>query len=59
MNRLITKKPVNDTKLTFAPMGSKPGISTAVATPVKKVPAKAYKPNKFAKKAAKALVGKA
>lgn len=58
MNRLLTKKPVDDSNLTFKPMGSKPGISTAVATPANKTPKKTSKPNRFAKKAAKALAGK-
>lgn len=57
MNRLLTKKPVDGTKLTFKPMGSKPGISKAVVTPVKKAAKKNSKPNRFAKKAANALSG--
>lgn len=57
MNRLLTKKPVDDSNLTFKPMASKPGISTAVAIPAKKTPKKGVKPNKFAKKAAAVLIG--
>lgn len=70
MNRLITKKPVDDTKLKFKPMGSKPGISKAVdvenAADAKKPgdkkedanDMKKKKVNPFAKKAAVALAGK-
>lgn len=67
MNRLITKKPGDNTPLTFPAMGAKPGAKTPAA-PVtvvkkKKVVAKkpapkaaAAKPNPFAAKAATALV---
>lgn len=59
--RLITKKPVSDTKLTFAPMGAKPGIQKAVPEdgPIqKKKTKKIAKVSPFAKKAAAALAGK-
>lgn len=55
MNRLITKKPPSNQKLTFKPMGSKPGISKAMPVAKKKT---SNKPNSFAKKAASALAGK-
>lgn len=57
--RLMTKKPVDDTKLKFMPMGSKPGIAKVMPAKVgMKMKAKKPKVNPFAKKAATALVGK-
>lgn len=58
MNRLISKKPVDDTKLTFAPMGQKPGTKAPGISVVKAAPKKKAKTNPFAKKAANALSGK-
>lgn len=64
MNRIIERKPVDDTKLTFAAMGKKPGVKSVSKVIVKKkkviakkpMPKKAAKSNPFAKKAAAALV---
>lgn len=53
MSRLITKKPVDDQKLKFKPMGSKPSSTKAV--PAKKKKAKKARTSPFAKRAAMAL----
>lgn len=61
MNRLITSKPTDDTKLTFAKMGQKPGIDVVSKKSVKKVAKKSKKSkkvNRFAQKAAMALANK-
>lgn len=56
---LITKKPIDDTKLTFPKMGQKPGIKILSKKNTKKVTKKkSAKPNSFAKKAAAALANK-